>query len=125
MVDISMYSYLLQLPLWRYDRIPVVDGGQRLRSLVCDKRFPCDTDCPSTLLCDHIAHVNSFQYRVRKSVVQVREIMYCSVPSKRPWVLIRDKNSIHLYRSCYSVVTWALIQEWMLSRDTTVISIHL
>ena len=71
MVAISMYSYLLQLPLWRYDRIPVVDGGQRSRSLVRDKRFPCYTDCPSALLRDHIAHVSSFQSRVRKSIISM------------------------------------------------------
>ena len=62
---------------------------------------------------------------------------YHSVPIKRPWalkhksrywptwVLIRDKISIHLYRSCYldplNCGTWALTREWAsLAWDTTV-----
>ena len=65
---------------------------------------------------------------------------YRSVPRKRPWalkrnsrfwpawVLTRDQNFIHLYRSSYSgplkCGTGALTREWALARDTTVISLR-
>ena len=64
-VDIGAYSYLLQLPICRYQQIPVVDDDPRSRSLLGDEHFQCETDCPSTLLRDYIAHMSCFQSRLR------------------------------------------------------------
>ena len=53
----------MQLPICRYQQIPAVDGGPLSHSLLGDERFQCDTDCPSTLLRDYIAHMSCFQSR--------------------------------------------------------------
>ena len=63
--------YLATTSSLHIERILVVNGSLWSRPLVHNMHFQGNTDCPSMLLCNYIAHVSCFQSQLCKCIYMI------------------------------------------------------